>query len=106
MPRTPITVVGSIETEKYFTVLAETSRGERYVLVNRVFSTEERADAFAAKVATKGDIDLAFWANIYPAYGSEAYMEEAEQAHEAAEMIRGGYAHEDEWAGTRIGTLL
>lgn len=106
MSRTPITVVGSIETGAYFTVLAETSRGERYVLVNGIFPTEERADAFAAKVAAKGDIDLAYWVSTYPAYGSEAFLEEEAEACEAADMIRAGHAHEDQYVGTRIGTLL
>ena len=106
MTRIAITVAGAVETEAYFTVLAETSRGERYVLVNGIFPTEERAERFAAKVAAKGDIDLQYWADLHPAYGSEAWHEENELAVEAAALIRAGNAHEDDFAGTSIGTLL
>ncbi len=90
----------------FWNVVAQTKRGERFILTGYAVNDEMRADKMAHRVSAKGVIDLRYWVETYPEYGSDAYMDEAEQAHEAAEMIRAGHAHEDQWAGTRIGTLL
>jgi hypothetical protein len=108
MDRTPIIAAGAVDIVgkgTYF-VAAEAANGARFILLGYGTQDKARADKLAARVTAAGSIDEELWGYHYPRYGSEAWAVENEAACDAQDMIRAGYAHEDDFAGTVIGTLL
>jgi hypothetical protein len=65
---------GLIYGRKIF-VEAVTESGRRFVF-GRDFESQEGAGKFAARVEAKGSIDLQFWSETYPVYGSSAWAAE------------------------------
>jgi hypothetical protein len=61
-------------------VEATTESGRRFIF-HRDFADQEFAGKFAARVETKGEINLELWVETYPIYGSPAWqVEDLERA--------------------------
>lgn len=86
-------------------VTATTAAGEVYIH-NRTDLTEADAAYLAKAVGMAKQINPEHWVYWRTIYGSAAFQQEEAEAAAAAHMIRGGYAQEEDFAGTSIGTLI
>ena len=59
-------------------IKATTERGERFTLMDATFesSEEEKAQTLCDKINKRGVINLKYWSQGYPVYGSSAWQEE------------------------------
>lgn len=73
-----------------FVVVAETKRGARFVLAGYIHRDEARVQQMADRIKAFGSVNLDLWIETYPRYASEAYMDEAEEAHLYATGLRAG----------------
>ena len=107
MNRTKIIEAGAVDLNGngYYSVVAETSKGQRFILAGYAKRDADRVAALAAKVQVEGSINADLWVDGYPRYGSDAYEAEAAEASMYAGAIRAGLAHEDD-APHNIRTLL
>lgn len=88
-----------------YCVTAQTSEGVVYIH-NRVDLSEADATNLAKVVGLAKQINPEHWIYWRTVYGSAAFEREEAEATHAADMIRRGTAHEEDFAGTSIGTLL
>ena len=86
-------------------VTAQTKAGEVYIH-ERVDLSEEDAKNLAKVVGLAGKITEECWSFWRTVYGSDAFLAEEGEAALAAQMIREGFAHEEDFAGTAIGELI
>jgi hypothetical protein len=91
--------------DRQWIVAAETARGTVYLFADRSWDVKGRAAAFAAKVQGRGDINLDHWVYHRTIYGSEAYLEEENEAAMYAMVMRNGWGCEED-IPTNIRTLL
>lgn len=88
-----------------YCVTASTAAGEVYIH-SRVGLDEAVAINLAKAVGQAKQINLSHWVYWRTIYGSAAFQNEETEAAHAADMIRRGAAHEEDFSGTFIGTLL
>jgi hypothetical protein len=82
-------------TPHQFDIVAETSRGARYIL-RGLFVDEAATDYLAAKVRAFGSIDPDKWTEFYPVYGSDAWADEDAEAQPYRVAVQAGFMHEDD----------
>jgi hypothetical protein len=83
-----------------FEVLAMTQEGRRFRHHHFFGLDRDAADALAIKVLYRGEIDLSYWAETYPEYGSSAWAVEEvyRQADLADAVARGDWEEADRLA--------
>lgn len=92
-------------TDSGFCVTATTKDGEVYIH-ERVDLGEEDARYLSKVVGMSGQITEGRWSYWRTVYGSSAFQQEEAEAAQAAEMIRLGQAHEDDFVGTITGSMI
>lgn len=73
----------------YFSVVAETSYGRRFLHLHN-FQSLEKAERTVARVINSGSIDEQHWAELEPIYGTDASADEQFEASVYAEGLRNG----------------
>lgn len=83
-----------------FEVLAMTEGGRRFRHHHFFGMDRDAADALAIKVLYRGEVDLSYWAETYPEYGSPAWAVEDfhRQVDLAAAVGRGDWEEADNLA--------
>jgi hypothetical protein len=89
----------------YYSVVAETASGSRFILAGYAHRNADRVAALAAKVQAFGKINADLWLDHHPRYGSEAYEAESAEAHMYADGLRSGMIGEGD-VPDNIRTLL
>jgi hypothetical protein len=83
-----------------FEVLAMTEGGRRFRHHHFFGMDRDKADALAIKVLYRGEVDLSYWVETYPEYGSKAWAVEDvyRQVDLAAAVARGDWEEADNLA--------
>ena len=83
-----------------FEVLAMTEGGRRFAHRHFFGLDRDAADALAIKVLYRGEVDLSYWTETYPEYGSPAWAVEDvyRQADLAGAVARGDWEEADNLA--------
>lgn len=71
-------------------IYAETAAGEIFVLDRSDTLSDAGRSALVAKIADRGQIDLAHWDFVRARYGSEAFLEEEAEASFYAQSLSAG----------------